>query len=455
MAIDVSIEVDLRDDELVVVKTALSPQAELRLERERDRLAAARHPGVVELLDGHDDSAATMTMAWAGGRSLETVRPALADAIVLLASVCTTVADLHEMGMAHGRLDATHVVVERRRARLCGFAGQDPGEPEPTPSDDVAALGTLVALLAGPHTEAEPIPDHRFGRRRWDGYVRGMLQTLADQATDPDPDHRPTARALARSLAELEPERPLAKPPKHRTRASGPRREARGRSSHDRSETRHQTQRETRDAGTTDRSELRPERGREGRVPLAIVVASATVLAVIGLLGATNRSSGPATGHKPAVRVAPAVAGRASHRSTTTRPATSTTTPKAHRHKADCPHIAGSTADVNGDGCPDAVTIHGAAITIPAGRYQLGQPGDHVAVGDWDCDGTATPALVRPATGEVFVFTAWADPHHSVSVTPAATIADAREPLSRSSGCGPVRVRRADGSVTSVKAKGQ
>src|SRR3954469_16717922 len=208
MAIDVSIEVDLRDDELVVVKTALSPNAELRLDRERGRLAAARHPGVVELLDGRDDSAATMTMAWAGGRSLETVRPALSDAIVLLASVSATVADLHEMGMAHGRLDATHVVVERRRARLCGFAGPDPGEPEPTPSDDVAALGTLVALLAGPQTEAEPIPDHRFRRRRWDGYVRGTLQTLADQATDPDPDHRPPARALARSLAELEPERP-------------------------------------------------------------------------------------------------------------------------------------------------------------------------------------------------------------------------------------------------------
>ena len=33
-----------------------------------------------------------------------------------------------------------------------------------------------------------------------------------------------------------------------------------------------------------------------------------------------------------------------------------------------------------------------------------------MTVGDWDCDGVHTAALLRPATGEVFVFDAWAGP---------------------------------------------
>ena len=39
----------------------------------------------------------------------------------------------------------------------------------------------------------------------------------------------------------------------------------------------------------------------------------------------------------------------------------------------------------------------------------MGQPGDVIAVGDWECDGRAAPALLRPATGDVFVFPDWAE----------------------------------------------
>lgn len=41
-------------------------------------------------------------------------------------------------------------------------------------------------------------------------------------------------------------------------------------------------------------------------------------------------------------------------------------------------------------------------------RFRIGEPGDALLVGDWDCDGLDTPGLYRPATGETFLFDGWA-----------------------------------------------
>jgi hypothetical protein len=67
--------------------------------------------------------------------------------------------------------------------------------------------------------------------------------------------------------------------------------------------------------------------------------------------------------------------------------------------------------DVDGDGCDDEVNRAGTVITVPlpAGRvaFRLGQPGDTILLGDWDCDGIDTPALYRPASGELRYYDAW------------------------------------------------
>lgn len=63
--------------------------------------------------------------------------------------------------------------------------------------------------------------------------------------------------------------------------------------------------------------------------------------------------------------------------------------------------------DVDGDGCPDEVVLDGRTARIGSVAVDLGDEGDLVALGDWDCDGIATPALLRPGTGEVFVFPEW------------------------------------------------
>ena len=55
-----------------------------------------------------------------------------------------------------------------------------------------------------------------------------------------------------------------------------------------------------------------------------------------------------------------------------------------------------------------AMTYRDGVLTVAGARYEVGEPGDAVAAGDWGCDGQPTLALLRPATGEVFVFDGWA-----------------------------------------------
>jgi hypothetical protein len=68
------------------------------------------------------------------------------------------------------------------------------------------------------------------------------------------------------------------------------------------------------------------------------------------------------------------------------------------------------------------VRIEGDTVVAGGVRYSVGEPGDHLAVGDWDCDGTTTVAAVRSSTGEIFLFGGWATPGAPVQVGPAAVV---------------------------------
>ncbi len=595
-------------------------------------------------------------MAWAGTPTLAAVRPPVSQSAAILAAVASTVADLHEIGLVHGRLDPTHVVIgPDGRPRLCGMGGPGAGEPDPTPAHDVLALGQLIDGLLGVDVELEPIPEKRWGRRRWSGYHRRALQTLADQATDTDPARRPTARALAAAIAEAVPDaRIVATGPGMAPAAPGPARFRLGpigdphREAADVSEVlkvdplsagrlteppsaappnplgrdhrgnppairvidhpfpevtdepmpddrRHQdvvssasndpldalrpdVGTDPDDASETDpsRRSTAPDRGpigdpprpasdpqsngaepgsfgglgvgnrprsdrvddsdaspspdsfddlsvdrpldRDGsgepnptgrvsgasflglrvdrtadhteaparsrpapadkrlrrpqprsqrpadRARRAPVAAGVVLLALVAAAGwfrpdpSTSDQASTVLG-VPSDRTSSVASPEPSGEALTEASAAPTTVavPLATTaHPRSCAQADPPAADVDGDGCREAIKVNGTSISAGRVSYDIGEAGDRVAVGDWDCDGLATAGLVRPATGEVFLFDGWAGADGAVTVEATSVVPGAHdlEPDEAGPGCGGPVVRLVDQSTRRLDLSG-
>jgi hypothetical protein len=58
------------------------------------------------------------------------------------------------------------------------------------------------------------------------------------------------------------------------------------------------------------------------------------------------------------------------------------------------------------DGC-GPVPNPGGLLTTSTGQYLVGEPGDVVVLGRWLCGPTALPAVLRPATGQLWTFAHW------------------------------------------------
>ncbi|MBN2622928.1 MAG: hypothetical protein JXA83_06160, partial [Acidimicrobiales bacterium] len=137
---DVYVRVELDDDGPVVVKCATGAGVE-RVHHERHRLEHAVHPGVVALAPARADDEVRTRYA---GDPVSRWSGSIAAIAGLGAAVAGTLADLHDVGFVHGRLDATHILLgDDGRPRLCGLA--HPGDADP--SDDVAALGQVLDQL--------------------------------------------------------------------------------------------------------------------------------------------------------------------------------------------------------------------------------------------------------------------------------------------------------------------
>jgi hypothetical protein len=78
--------------------------------------------------------------------------------------------------------------------------------------------------------------------------------------------------------------------------------------------------------------------------------------------------------------------------------------------------------DLDGDGCSETVAIDGPRLTVDGTRYTLGRPGDVIALGMWRAAGVPGPALLRPASGAVFVFHSWPGPGHDVIAHPRTVV---------------------------------
>ena len=391
------ISVEASGDRALVVKRGGAAEAG-RLRAEGERLRRASHPGVVELVRSGPDGEGWELRMVHGGRPLEAADDlTTAQAAALVAGVASTVADLHDLGLVHGRIDPSHVLRgEHGRAILCGFGdGSNPSSP----ADDVAALGALLGDLVGSEAEGEPIPERRWRRRRaWAGWDRRALLLLADQATAEPPTRRPSARRLAAAVAATVPT-PVASARLH---------------------------------GAADAESPRAPTAT-GAAPAAQDVdpmASLRAGALVGAGDRTVRRPVLVAGVVGAVLVAIGVG-------QLDGPPPEEPSPRAS--------AAGPVPE------EVAAPLPGGELTVAGVRYRVGRPGDVVLVDDWDCDGTPTPALLRPSTGEVFVFPRLIT-RGEQQVSAALTVAGATDLVARDQpdGCPSLAVRTHEGAHVPV-----
>jgi len=162
--------------------------AAVALRREARALAAMRHPGVVDLIDvGDDGSTVVVITRLAGVHTLHTT-PATAPnvAVTRAGQLLATLAAIHARGLAHGAVDASHVVVgPAGAARWCSLGRSGPAAPAVRHAEVRMAAALATAGMASER------PTTRNGR------------SLVGFATDVLGDDRLTAGELARALAAL------------------------------------------------------------------------------------------------------------------------------------------------------------------------------------------------------------------------------------------------------------
>jgi hypothetical protein len=407
MSMQVTVALDAEGP--VAVKTATGADDIARLRLEAERLEHAAHPGLVAVIgpgpavgaDGAADGPAGIPAdvelrTRFAGDPVSHWTGSVAAVAGLGAAVAATLADLHDIGVVHGRLDTTHILVgDDGRPRLCGLS--HPGGA--APSDDVAALGRVLGeVLARATAESRSWP----WRGRSSATHRRALEQVIAGTLDPIPSRRPGARLLASSILTAAPGAEL---PATGTPLAGPEPAYVPPDedlldlvfTHELTDDQRWAQAFGDDlpapAGTPDPGAPPVNDDRRFHRRLAAgsgaVVAAALAAGVVLVGGWGSRGSGARPDAVPAI------------------------SPAAH---PDCPVVAAPAADVDADGCREALAVEGGVISAGPVRWTLGQPGDLIAVGDWECDGRAEPALLRPATGDVFVFPGWAADGEPVTV---------------------------------------
>jgi hypothetical protein len=184
---------------------------------------------------------------------------------------------------------------------------------------------------------------------------------------------------------------------------------------------------------------------RRGLVPAAAILVAAAAISVVVLHGGTRpqltdaRADGPAatanSGSSDDVGPPDAASGG---------PAEAATVP---------PGPSGTDAPAS-DGPPVTISAAGL-IEHDHVRYEVGQPGDVVAVGDVGCDGRDRAIVLRPSTGEVFAFDGWATPGTDATASVVTTVSSGAGLTTGPPGpCAPLAVRLADGTTIPLALPG-
>jgi hypothetical protein len=389
-----------------------------RIRREATVLTELDHPHIVRVLEVVEDGdGVALAMQFAPGGSLEDLlaergRLAPGQVVAVAAPIAEALASAHRRGVLHGDVKPANVLFTSDGepllsdfgvARTLGHLTSDQiaGTAEylapelldgaqPDPSADIYSLGILCyRALVGrpPYTGAVPLAVARAAdagvHEPLDAVpgVPGTLAGVVEQAMDRDPQRRfATADEMARALRVTVPAGEVRAPGPAATRAHEPGDES---------------------TGATRTFGPRPPRPAPAapRKPRRVPVLAAVGLAAAALLYLVR---GP---------LAPADDGRPDDRSPDC-PAT-----EVPEDGADGQVVEG---DVTGDGCTEVGVYRSQSLpdgtvamvlTIPfdgvESRFAMGDAGDQLVLGDWDCDGVDTIGLYRATAGAVQYFDVW------------------------------------------------
>ena len=444
----------------VVRKTATLPGERERLLREAEvlRLAGERRvPGLPVVISrpSPDEAEPSLITAAVRGPSLAVAAPLpVAEVAGVVAEVARLLAGLHEAGLVHGSLGPSHVVLDGGGGAIlvglgeggpAGAPSPDPGVGALDPAADVAAWGMLVGhLLDWSATgDDEPLaalrrslagrPTRRAGRRlpahRPGEHERRVLAALADQAQDPDPARRPAARSLAAAVTHRIPHARVpgavavaagapAGAPALLDRLAAHVGPGPGPGGADAAPPEPAATSPATGAGAAIRRppllRLRPRRATtDRRRPAADrpsapepVPAPAPVRTPAPVAGTTR--SAAERRRRGLVIVAGAIVALLGAPLVLHRPRAPTSTAVTRPQPARCAPAPPPAADADGDGCEEPVRWDDGILVAGSARFALGGRGDAWAVGDWDCDGRRTPALLHQ--GVLAVFDAWPGP---------------------------------------------
>ena len=442
-----SVTISRSADRLIAVKQAPAERAG-EIEREAEVLRRLSHPGVVEIIDLRrgGDGAAALHTEFVGSDNWAT-RP-LTDPVARAAAgaaLAAVVADLHDIGIAHRNLDGSHVLHGGGdRPVLCSFGRSGDAGPEHR-REDLVALADLVwdeTLAPGPVTGklANLAASTRAGRlgarelaRRLDRLVGGPdpkpkgSRPGQDLGSDKKPEPGPRRRrrravpATAAGLAVMataftvvlggsaggqDPAGPAAA-------VSGTGEDG-GRPPGSASQP----------LGLTGASADAPGGGSGEMAAVtsdtAATSGAATEASGFAATGGTpdhTATGGPTTGRGATETSGfAAVGGVPDHTATGGLTTGGDATGRAATRADDPAYASWPASDSGGSAEPAAGLIH----DWDGRRYAIGTEGDLVVIGDWDCDGVATPAIARPGTGQVAMFDRWPPPEATISESDAS-----------------------------------
>jgi hypothetical protein len=183
-----------------------------RLDREAAVLAAARHPGVVQLRAA---APAMLEIRAVTGWCLSDIgglRPA--EVAGIGCAIATILGDLHDLGIVHGAVESSHVLIgSDDRPVLCslGRGRLRASAMGPDPTDDVVALIALLSSLLAPSSEGGEDVERALRTRRRLGRPPSARELATRLAAVPGVALPDPAQCVWSRLAGS-PDSPLASP---------------------------------------------------------------------------------------------------------------------------------------------------------------------------------------------------------------------------------------------------